>query len=889
MTARTPPRFLRMLSILVRRADRAEWVEEWHGELLQWWERSRETGVSTFATRLRVWRLMFGALPDALSIAFHRMRTGILPGGGLIELRLAVRSLRKRPGFSFVAVITLALGIGANSALFSVVHAVLIEPFPYPDASRIVRFLGHPLDEPPGRGTLAYPNAYDIRAEATRFEHVALYDEWEAALVGGGEAGVLSGAQVSWNFFDLLGIPPAVGRYFREDEEGPGREPAVVLSHRLWTERFAQDPNITERTIELNGTTFAILGVVGAEFEDPRLSSDWMGSPDVWKTVNFERDAMPRGGRAWTAIGRVSPDHSVEAAAEEVRLLMSRLRDEYPVQNAERTISALPLQDLVVGSARAGIGILLGAVVLVLLIACANLASLLVARGLDRHQETAIQRALGASRGRVVGRVLLESLMLSVVGGAIGVFLAWAGTQRIVALAGDAIPRADTISVDLPVLLFSVALSLGAGLVFGGLPAWVLSRESAFGASGLRGRPGDRGGPRGARLRQMLILGEVVLSTVLLLCSGLLLKSFWKLGNVELGVNTESVTVAGIHGSPFWDLTVTEGEARYQELFRAITTTTDVAALGAIDLIPMGGSFSCDGVRRTDLPPPEPGQGECGEVRTISGDLFGALEIDLLAGRYLETEEVDDATPETVISVALAELLWPGEDPVGATLHVHAEEYTVVGIVEEVANFGPERGGAPQVYIPAVQDDWNGFARGLHIVARSATERPIPPAELETAIRGVDPDLPLRSPTTMEALAGESVSGARFRTSLLAGFSILALLLAAIGIVGIIGYSVRTRTREMGVRLVHGATSHDIRSMVLTDGVRLLAPGIAVGVVVALLAARALSSVLFQVSSWDPWVAALSVGTIGLAVILGCVLPARRAATIEPSVALRAE
>jgi putative ABC transport system permease protein len=801
------------------------------------------------------------------------------------EVGMVARGLLRRPGFSGMVVATLALGIGAATAIFGVARDVLLRPFPYPDPDRVVSVQDVRADRDE-LSNVAYPNIADLDAAARSFEEIGAARWWDPALEDETGSIVLRGATVTANFFRILGVEPGEGRFFRPDEEGEGREPHVVLAHALWVERFGADPNAVGRDLRLSGETYRVIGVTPADFEDPWLMDGPGAEPQIWRTVWSEPSEWPRSGRSWRGIARLGSGVSLQVAQEELRAIFARLAETYPEANANRDVRITPLKELVTGSAQPVLYVLLASVGLLLLIACTNLANLLIGRVLDRRRESAVRRALGASAWRIVGRSLAETGLLAAAGGVAGVVLAvWLGGLAT-GLTGM-LPRPVTGAVDLPVLAFATVLTVGVGLLCGVGPALHATRldPGAAGLAGARGSSPDRGAQRARRL---LVVSQLALTTALLIGAGLLGRSLQRLGSVDVGLRTEGVVGVQLHGSAWSGFAAEAAQARWDAVLDAVRAQPAVTAAGAIDYLPLGGNYSCDGIEREDQPPPAPGEGRCAEVRVVLPGALEAMEIPLLRGRLMDDRDGADQPPVVVIDENMARAFWPSEDPLGARIRVHTRTHEVVGVVGNMLHFGPGGAVRPMLYLNAPQEGWNGISRGLAVVARGS-DVPSLSAAIPAAVAEVDASIALAELQPLAQLLDRSLAAPRFRTYLMAAFGITALLLSVLGIAGLMSYSVARRRRELGVRLALGARADEVRGLVLREGTRLTAAGIAIGLGGAFAISGALEALLFDMSSRDPLVYGGVVSILALSTTVACYVPARRASKVDPVEALAAE
>jgi putative ABC transport system permease protein len=867
-------------SRLVTRSKRAPWRLEWEGEILARWDALVRRGETSAGARLDLaWRAV-GSVVDALLYEKGRWRMD----GMMQDVFVAARTLAHKPALAIVVVATLAVGIGANTAMFSVAKDVLLRPFPYPEPDKVVAVEGV---APGGSGNVAYPNIHDLDLSTTSFDAIGATRWWSPALEDDRGSLVPRGAVVTSNYFSILGVEPGLGRFFRPDEQGDGRADLVVLTHAFWTDHFGGDPSVVGRDIRLSGVPYRVIGVTAEDFEDPWIMDGPGLEPQIFRTVASPPSEWPRSGRSWKGIARVRSDVTVEAAQDEIASAFAGLAEAYPEHNANRTLRLVPLRDRIAGSARPIFMTLLAAVGLLLLIACANLANLLLGRALDRQGEFAVHKALGAAGWRLFNRGLAEAGVLSVVGGALGLALAvW--LVKLAQGLGSMLPRPVTGEVDPALLGFVAAVTIGAGLLFGLAPALHAARTQVANPGRDVGRAMTMS-RRGHGLRRALVVGELALTTALLVGAGLLVRSYQRLGRVDLGLEPEGVVSVELHGSAWWELEPEEALGQWHAVMDAVRAVPGVQAAGAIDYVPFTGSYSCDGVQRDDVPPPEPGEGMCAETRMILPGTLEALDVPLVRGRLLGRTDLTDQPSVVVIDQNLAEALWPGEDPIGKGMLVHTNVHQVVGIAANMRHFGPAGDVRPQLYLHAPQDGWNGVQRGLHVIARGADAAGLI-TPIRQAVADVNVSIAVGTAETLEGLLSTSLSAERFRTWLMVSFGFTALLLATLGIAGVMSYSVSRRTREMGVRLALGAEPGVVRGLVLREGVRLGVLGVGLGLIVALSLAGAIDqALLFEVGARDPGVYTLVVLLLGVATAVACYAPASRASSVDPVTALAAE
>jgi putative ABC transport system permease protein len=805
------------------------------------------------------------------------------------DMRYALRMLLKSPGFTFVAVLALALGIGANSAIFSVVNAVLLRPLPFTEPDRLVILWEKTQTQDT---SVSYPNFIDWRDQNTVFERITAFRRDSFNLPGAGEPERLAGRLVSGNFFETLGVQPFVGRGFVEQDDQPGSAPAVVLSYGFWQRRFGGDTSVVNRQLTLNDKSYTVVGITPADF---RFASD----SDIYVPMGLSVAEVPfykeRGSHPglWVT-GRLKPGVTMEGARAELDTIMARLGQQYPETNKGRRIHIESLYENTVQDVRPALLILLGAVGFVLLIACANVANLLLARSAARQKEIAIRTALGASRWRIVRQLLTESLLLGVMGGVLGLLLALWGTDLLIAAAPEGVPRLSDASIDLRVLGFTLGVAVLTGLVFGLAPALQASKtdlnESLKETE--RGSTGSR-----QRLRGALVVSEVALALVLLIGAGLMVKSLWQLQRIDTGFDPNHVLALqlSLKGERAADpQKVQNFLAQVEQRVKALP---GVEAVAFTNGLPFAGAAeqSFNIVGRLN---PDNDSTPYSAVRyTTSPDYLQALGISLRRGRYFTAQDRLDSPPVVVIDETLARKHFPDEDPLGQRLQIGQTgtlPYEIVGVVGHVKHYGLD-GEVPveaQFYFPLSQvpvERMPNIANGISVVARTQIEPQSLAAPVRSQILSVAPDQPVFNVRTMKEIVNESIASRRFSMFLLLVFALVALVLAAVGIYGVMAYSVTQRTHEIGIRMALGAQAADVLRMILRQGLLLILVGIAVGLAVAFALTRVLASLLYGVSATDPLTfAAISLLLVTVA-LLACYIPARRATKVDPMVALRYE
>jgi len=800
------------------------------------------------------------------------------------DARHAVRLLLKSPAFSITAIAILGLGIGANAAIFSVVNAVVLRPLPFPDSSRIVRVWHTPPREQFSgltRFSVSPANYLDWRAQNTAFERLAAYKARPANLTGRGEPDALEAAAVAPDFFDALGAPPLLGRLLGRGDDEPDRSHVVVLGEAVWKTRFGADAGIVGRSIQLNGEPYTVVGVMSGRVKFPDWADLWV--PLVW---DAEERAV-RGNHNYRVIGRLKPGVDLGRAQAEMTTISQRLEQQYPADNKGWGAIVLPLHDALVSDVRPGLLVLLGAVACVLLIACANLANLLLARVLGRARELAIRAAVGAGRARIVQQLLVESTLLAVAGGAIGLLAANWTVGLIVKSFGASLPRAAEVALDGRVLLFTFSIALLTGIVAGVAPAWRMTRGDANEAlkQGL-GRGGSHAGER--RVRNVLVTSEVALALMLLIAAGLLIRSLWQLRAVDPGIDPRNVVT----------MTIALPEAKYptperfmrffDDTLRRVRALPGVESASAIDSLPVGGGGSTQPVAIDGEPARPLSEQPEVPVRNVMQGYPATIGMRVLEGRdFAESDRVGRPLV-ALVSASTARRFWPNQRAIGRRLTLGLlsnDVREVVGVVSDVKVNGLGDSESHTIYVPAMQVP----SPGLSLVVRSALPSQTIVASVVGAVHAVDAEQPVVEVLTMDEVIGESIAQQRFAMRLLTGFAALALLLAGIGIYGVLSYTVRQRVQEIGIRMALGAASGDVVRMVLIEGLKPTLAGLALGVAGAAALGRVLTSLVFGVTPRD----ATTFGVVSMVVLavglLACLVPAYRATRVDPLQALRAE
>jgi putative ABC transport system permease protein len=819
----------------------------------------------------------------------------------LHDLRYAFRNLGNARGFALVGALTLAIGIGANTAIFSIIDTILLRPLPYRNPSQLVRL--NETESAPGRYPFAGPDFVDWKAQNSTFQDMTLF-AWphDMNLSAGGRPEHVLALPTEANFFSLLGVEPLLGRTWAADEDQRGKDDVAILSYGLWQSRFAGDPHAVGQSIELNARKYTIVGVMPASFRFPWKSQLWI--PQVMDSTVLRT----RGSHWANAIGRMKPGVSTKAALADLKIVAGRLEKQYPGPNGKVGAAVTSLRDDMVGGSRNTLFMMLGAVGLVLLIACANVANLLLSRALARQKEVAVRSALGASRVRLVRQLLTESLLLSVVGGALGLLLAWGGVTLFSRAKSYGLPEFNVVQVNGTVLAFTFALAIATGVLFGMFPALQMSRPDLH--EELKGGAGSSVSP-GRRRRftsHALVVAEIALSMMLLISAGLLLKDFAALRSLDIGVRREGV----------WTAAVQLPEASYktdrQKYDFSEALLERARRIGGVDSVALSDHLPLEGGSNYYIKL----RGQTGEMSNqlvesheASPEYFHAMGVRLLQGRLFTPADIQTALEHdmrldpiwesgtrpsadltngivypVVINERMARFFWPNQNPLGKMLSIGGDQgpwKQVVGVVSDVRQWSLTHRPLPEAY-----DPFDGDSR-LFLVLHTSLPPSSVTAEARRALGQIDSTLPLYSVRSMDQVVGEQAEGQQFLSLLVGSFAALAALLAAIGIYGVLSYAVRQRTREIGIRMSLGASRGRVLGGVLLDGLRLAGLGLAVGMGGAYLAGRVLASMLHEVKPGDPAIFIATAGLLAAVAMIACYLPARRAAKLDPMSALRYE
>ncbi|HUG10388.1 MAG TPA: ABC transporter permease [Opitutaceae bacterium] len=800
----------------------------------------------------------------------------------IADLRLALRLLIKSPGFTVVAVLTLGLGIGSNTAIFSVVNGVLLRPLALHEPDRIVRLLE---SQPPQFPTfsIAPPNFVDWKKTSASFESLAAYRGQSYNLTGEGEPMRLVGLRVTAEHFTVFGVAPLQGRDFLPEEDTPAGGQVAILSHVFWQRQFGGAPDTLGRSIELNGNPHTIIGIMPQDFSGATVTPI-----DLWTPMAFPDEEISnsnRGAHYINAVGRLKPGVTIEQAQSEMNVIAAQLATEYPDTNKGWGVSVFVLPDYMVRDVRLVLWTLLGAVACVLLIACANVANLLLARANSRMREISIRSAMGAGRWRIVRQLLTESVVLALLGGAAGVLFANWGLDVLLAFAPANLPRASELGIDGGALGFAFALSLLTGIVFGAAPAWLATGHRLNETL----KEGSRGSTEGGRrwFRQGLVIAEVALALLLLTGAGLLVRSYMNLSGVDPGFDPTNATVVNL-SLPDRKYDTPEKQQQFADsLVARVRELPGVVEAGITHTLPLVGdwvlTFVIEGrpeIAPSDLPSTN--------YYAVSPGYFRAMGIRIVRGRGFSVQDTAEAPRVALINETFARMHFPGEDPIGKRIYIQngPESFReIVGIVSDVKQYGIDSDTTAQAYDPFAQNPFGG----LTAVIRTSGD----PAALQKSIRAqvfaVDPAQPVSSIRLLTDILAGSISRQRFAMLLITVFSLVALVISAVGIYGVVAYSVSQRTGEIGIRMALGATGRDVLSMVLRQNLIIIAAGLVLGLLAAISASRVMQSLLYRVSASDPLTLGAIAALLGVIGFFACLIPARRATKVDPMTALRAE
>jgi putative ABC transport system permease protein len=798
------------------------------------------------------------------------------------DLHYGLRMLRKSPGFTTVAVLTLALGIGANAAIFSVVNAVLLNPLAYKDPDRLVTILHY------GTSPVSPANYLDYRDQTTSYDAMGAAEYWSPNLTNVGQPEHLLGLRVTQNTLSMLGVQPLVGRFFVPGEDHAGNDGEVILSYGLWQRRFSGDASVLGGTMQLDGRPYVIVGVMPAQFH---FAPFWATHAELWAPLSLEARAQSRGGNSLRLFARLKQGVTLTQARAEMATITARLERIYPGTNTDMVV--LPLKEKVVGNIETPLLVLLGAVGFVLLIACANVAHMLLARAAGRQKEIAVRTALGARRSRVVRQVLTENLLLAGMGGSLGLLLAFCGTRALVALSPSDIPRVESIAIDTRVVLFLLAATALTSIAFGLVPALQASHVNLTDTLKESGR-GSSDGVRRNRLRSILVASEFALALTLLIAAGLMIRSFAALQSIDPGFNPHGVLsmIVPVAGSK-------EGEPGrrvifYRQILERVRSLPGVKSATAINHLPLAGDLWDKTFIIEGRPTPAPADLPDAVYRVATPGYFQTMGIRLLQGRDISDVDAAGASPVVVINETMARTYWPSQNPLGQRIAFTSDKnstwMTVIGVVKDPVLHDWTGKPYPELYVSAFQDgDFLGKTDYITLVVRTAGDPAAMTSSVKSAIWSFDANLPITNVFTMDDVVAQANARPRFEMLLLSLFAGVALVLAAVGIYGVMSYSVARRTHEIGIRISLGAARADVLLLVIRQGLILALAGSGVGIASALILARLMTKLLYGVAPTDPVTFAGVAALLISVALLACYIPARRAMRFDPMVALRYE
>ena len=810
------------------------------------------------------------------------------------DMRYGARMLLKSPGFTVVAVLTLALGIGANTAIFSVVNFVLLRPLEYANPDQLVMVWERNTKKGWNESPTSFADFVDFRDNAKSVELVAFTDT-NFNLTGGDQPERVAGLRVSANLFSLLGVNPARGRWFAPEEDKPGAGHVLILSYGLWQRSFGGNSNLVNQTVQLNGQSYTVVGVMPPTFKFPpafsatTTSEELISNADLWVPLTTDDVPLIRNIRNLKMIGRLKAGVAPQQAQAEINSIAGRLAREYPDVNAGLESVVIPLHEQIVGDVREALLILLGAVVLVLLIACANIANLLLSKATARHKEIAIRTALGANRGRLLRQLLTESTLLGLLGGVFGFLVAYAGSKTLVSFGSFSIPQLTDFSFDMKVPLFALVVSLLTSLIFGLAPAIDASNPNLNEALKEGGRSSSGGATR-ARLRNALVITEVALAVVLVTASGLMLRSFVRLQGTSSGLNPHNLITLELELPDVRYHAAQQQTLFQQQLLQRVGSLPGVQNAATVDNLPFSGnafntSFTIEG--RPTGPTTETPRAY---YRVISPDYFPAIGIELYKGNQFTDRDTAEQPGVAIVNETAAQRYWPGVDPLGKRIKRGRPEsknpwLTVIGIVSGSRQLSLKEGSQPEIYVPYLQNPGLTFT----LVARTASDPRSLTGALRKEVLSADREIPAANIKLMEELISNSVAKERFYVLLLAVFAALALILAAVGVYGVMSYSVTLRTRDIGIRMALGARPVDIFKHIVGQALLLGLIGLGVGIVLAIASTRVMSSLLYGINATDPLTLAITSLVLLAVALLASYLPARRATRVDPLVTLRYE
>jgi predicted permease len=811
------------------------------------------------------------------------------------DIKYGSRMLLKSPGFTLVAILTLALGIGANTAIFSVVNFVLLRPLGYANPDQLVMIWERNVKKGWSESPTSSGNFADFKNSVKSLD-LAAFTDTNFNLTGGDQPERVAGLRVSANLFSILGVSPIRGRYFSPDEDKPGAGHVLILSYGLWQRSFGANPNLINQTVQLNGQSYTVVGVMPPDFKFPpsfsanvASSEETVTNADVWVPLTTDDVPLVREIRNLKMIGRLRPGVSPQQAQSETNAIASRLDKEYPDVNAGLESHVIPLQEQVTGDIRLALLVLMAAVALVLLIACANVANLLLAKATSRQKEIAIRTAIGATRIRLLRQLLTESMLLGLLGGALGLVFAIVGAKTLVTFVSSNIPRLKDFSFDAKILIFTLLISLITSLIFGLAPAIDASKPNLNEALKEGGRGSGAGAGRN-RIRNALVIAEVALAVVLVTASGLMFRSFMHLQSVNPGFNPQNLIT----------LEVELPEAKYhadqqqiafqQQLLQRVASIPGVQSAGTVDNLPFSGNSFNSSFMIEGRPIPAVTERPRAFYRVVSPNYFSAMGIPFRRGDQFNERETAEQPGVAIVNDTAARKYWPGEDPIGKKIKRGRPEsknpwLTIVGITGSASQLSLREESQPEIYVPYLQNT----SRNFTLVARTTSDPRSVAAAVRKEVWATDKDLPVSSMKLMEELISNSTAQPRFYVILLSVFAALALILAAVGVYGVMAYAVTLRTRDIGIRMALGARPADIFKHILGQALILSLIGLAIGLVLAIASTRIMSTLLFGISTADPLTLGATAVTLLAVALVASYLPARRATKVDPMVALRYE
>ena len=805
------------------------------------------------------------------------------------DFRYGVRMLRRKPAFTLIAVISLALGIGANTTVFSVINAVLLKSLPFKDPESLVLVWGDSADQDrlKGRNQLSATDVADFRAQTTTFEDITTYTGWNPLMSGSTEAERVPAIQVGDGFFKVMRGTPILGRVFTPEEQAEGKDFVIVLGYGLWQRRFNSNPNVVNTTVLLNGRPYTIVGVMGPDFN---ALPEGLVRPQgqFYRPIAEPYDDQERDARHVRAIARLKSGVTIDQAQKDIQLIARRLEEAHPTTNKNQGAVVVSITDDTVGGYKLTLWLIFGAVVFVLLVACANVANLLLAKATVRQKEITIRAAIGASRGQIVRQLLTESLLLSFLGGGVGFMLAMWGTRVVENVASRISPSFSHITIDYRTLLFTFIACVLTGLIFGVAPALQVSRLDLTDA--LREGRSSGGSASRNRLRGSLVVAEIALTLVLLVCAGLLIRTVMRLRDVNTGFNSDNVLTMNI-GLPGIKYPKPENVvAFYKAATDRIGALPGVKAAGITSVLPLSDNFDGRGLVVEDHPKPE-GEEISVDMYVVTPGYLRAMEIPMRHGRAITDEDTTDSAKVALINQTMADHLWPNQDPIGRRIRFPGTQKnpqpwrTIVGLVNDVSQYSLDKKPPMQIYLPHSQ-----FPTSFDTIVIKTENDPLSllPA-IRREISAVDKDQAVYDVRILEELQRNSIALRRFFMLLLMVFAVITLALAAVGIYGVMSYAVTQRTQEIGIRMALGASAADVLKLVVRSGIALAVTGVAIGLIAALSLTRLLQSMLFGVTPTDA--VTFTIGVLGIVVVavVACYIPARRAAKVDPLVALRHE